>query len=285
MNMCTKFQVNIFKKWLIYDIKHVKNRHFSVCFSRHFGTLPWFFEFCFLTDFDASKSVLGSFFALFAKIWPNNIYHSPKSRISFAWPFLPGDLRWPWPPLWSQSTANDTYECWRHYPWRIVVFVCAYHRNFARRCHQARNVEHFDVDLTCDVTRDPEVNKICFPSTVFPGLSDAAWIVRIGPVVSEIRGGLEKPHPPPPVGRVIKIPQLCQYTSRLNYTRGREKKNGSKKTISAHRISVLIIFLIEQSSRSVTRRLAVEYVDISTVDNKAWWCSGVGSWATICMNH
>ena len=39
---------------------------------------------------------------------------------------------------------------------------------------QARNVEHFDFDLTCDVTRDPEVNKICFPSTVFPGLSNAA---------------------------------------------------------------------------------------------------------------
>ena len=39
-------------------------------FSRHFGTLPWFSELYFLTDFDASKSVLGSFFAFFAKIWP-----------------------------------------------------------------------------------------------------------------------------------------------------------------------------------------------------------------------
>ena len=51
------------QKWLRYDIKHVKNRHFS----RHFGTLPWFSEFYFLTNFDASKSVLGSFFAFFAK--------------------------------------------------------------------------------------------------------------------------------------------------------------------------------------------------------------------------
>ena len=32
----------------------------------------------------------------------------------------------------------------------------------------------FDFDLTCDVTRAPELNKICFPSTVFPGLSNAA---------------------------------------------------------------------------------------------------------------
>ena len=52
-------------------------------FPRHFGTLPWFSEFCFLTDFDASKSVLGSFFAFFAKIWPKNMYRSSKSRFFF----------------------------------------------------------------------------------------------------------------------------------------------------------------------------------------------------------
>ena len=40
--------------------------------------------------------------------------------------------------------------------------------------HQARNVKHFDFYLTCDVTGDPEVMKICFPSEVFPGLSNAA---------------------------------------------------------------------------------------------------------------
>ena len=28
--------------------------------------------------------------------------------------------------------------------------------------------------LTCDVTGNPEVIKICFPTTVFPGLSNAA---------------------------------------------------------------------------------------------------------------
>ena len=61
---------------LRYDGKHVKNRHFS----RNFGTLPWFSEFYFLTDFDASKSVLGSFFAFFAKIRPKSMYRSSKSR-------------------------------------------------------------------------------------------------------------------------------------------------------------------------------------------------------------
>ena len=41
--------------------------------------------------------------------------------------------------------------------------------HFARRCHQARNVKHFDFDLTCDVTRDPEVIKFVFPSQFFQG--------------------------------------------------------------------------------------------------------------------
>ena len=122
MNVCTKFQVDIFKNgWDIPSRKHVKNRHFS----RHLGTLPWFSEFCFLTDFDASKSVLGSFFAFFEKIWPKKVYRSSKSRNVFVWPFSPGDLRWPWPVLWSQSTGNDTYRCPWHYPCRFIGFVCA----------------------------------------------------------------------------------------------------------------------------------------------------------------
>ena len=101
--------------------KTCENRHFS----RHFGTLPWFSEFYFFTDFDASKSVLGSFFAFFAKIWPKNMYRTSKSRNFLLDLFLPGDLRWPWPLLWSKSTVNNTYKCQRHYPCRLVGFVCA----------------------------------------------------------------------------------------------------------------------------------------------------------------
>ena len=116
-----KISSRYLQKWLRYNIKHVKNSRFS----RHFGTLPWFSEFRFLTDFDASKSILGSFFAFFAKIWPKNMYCSSKSRKKFVWPFSPGDLRWPWPVLWSKSTGNDTYRCQWHYPCRFIGFVCA----------------------------------------------------------------------------------------------------------------------------------------------------------------
>ena len=73
------------QKWLQSAIwhKNVKNRHFSP----HFGTWPWFSEFYFLTDFDASNSVEGSFFAFFAKIWPKNMHRSSKSRKFFVWHF------------------------------------------------------------------------------------------------------------------------------------------------------------------------------------------------------
>ena len=52
-----------------------------------------------ITDFDASKKVLESFFPFFTKILPKNIHHSSKSRNCFVWPCLPGDLRWLWPIL------------------------------------------------------------------------------------------------------------------------------------------------------------------------------------------
>ena len=78
----------------------------------------------FCDRFDASNSVLGPFFAFFAKIWPKNMYYSSKSHF-FLWPFLPGDLRWPWPVLWTQNTGNDTYKCQWYYPCRFIGFVCA----------------------------------------------------------------------------------------------------------------------------------------------------------------
>ena len=79
-----KISSRYLQKWLRYNIKHVKNRHFS----SHFATLPWFSEFCFLTDFDASKGVLGSFFAFFVKIWPKNMYRSSESRNFFCLTFF-----------------------------------------------------------------------------------------------------------------------------------------------------------------------------------------------------
>ena len=95
-----KISSRYLQKWLRYDIKHKQAlftsfRDLTVIFLILFFDWVW----CF-------KKVLGSFFAFFAKIWPKNMYRSSKSRIFFAWPFLPGDLTWPWPLLWSQSTGK-----------------------------------------------------------------------------------------------------------------------------------------------------------------------------------
>ena len=61
----------------------------------------------------------------------------------------------------------------------------------------------FYFDLTCDVIGDSEVNNIEFPPTTLAGLSNTVLILKIGPVVSEIGGGLILP----PVVRVIDLPQ------------------------------------------------------------------------------
>ena len=98
-----KISSRYLQKWLRYSIKHVKNRRFS----RHFGTLPWFSEFCFLTDFDASKSVLGSFFAFFAKIWPKNMYRSSKSRFFFCLTFF----TW-WPEMTLTCIMVTKHRKW-----------------------------------------------------------------------------------------------------------------------------------------------------------------------------
>ena len=70
------------------------------------------------------------------------------------------------------------------------------------KCKHAPYINNFEFDLTCDVIGDLEVNKIRFRSTVLPGLSKAVWILKIGPVVSEI-GGRGVLNIPPPVSRII----------------------------------------------------------------------------------
>ena len=126
-------------------------------------------NFIFLTDFDASKSVLGSFFAFFAKIWPKNMYHTSKSRNFLLGLFLPGDLRWPWPLLWSKSTVNDTYKCQRHYPCRYLALFML---NIAILLADVTKPEMSNIlTLTWPVTSlvTPRSIKFVFPQQLFQG--------------------------------------------------------------------------------------------------------------------
>ena len=154
----------------------------------------------FFIDFDASKSVLGSFFAFFAKIWPKNMYRSSKSR------FFLFDLFHP--VTWDDLDL--------HYGRKAQEMILT---DVSDTIHDdslalfALNIEI----LLADVTK-PEKSKILtltWPVTssvtsgshFWPctgssrtGLSNGVWNLEIGPVVWEISGGAFVP--PPPGGRV-----------------------------------------------------------------------------------
>ena len=107
INMCKNFK-SISSKMAEIRHKRRKKRHFS----RHFGTLLWFPEFYFVTDFDASKSVLRSFVAFFANIWPKSMHRSSKSRI-----YLFDLFTW-----WSEMTLTCIMVT-KHRKWYLQMSV------------------------------------------------------------------------------------------------------------------------------------------------------------------
>ena len=199
-----KISSRYLQKWLRYDIKHVKNRHFS----RHFGTLPWFFEFCFLTDFDASKSVLGSFFAFLEKIWPKSDLKSDLKTCIAALnhDFFLFDL-------FHLVTWDDLDLYYGHKAQEMILTDVSDTIHADSLALFALNIDI----LLADVTK-PEKSKILTltwsvtssvtsgsnflpcPGSSRTGLSNGVWNLEIGPVVWEISGGPLPP--PPPAGRV-----------------------------------------------------------------------------------
>ena len=156
----------------------------------------------FLTDFDASKSVIGSFFEFFAKIWPKNMYRSSKSRIYLF-------------DLFHLVTWDDLDLYYGHKAQQMILTDVSDTIHADSLALFALNIEI----LLADVTK-PEKSKILtltwpvtssvtsrsnfWRCTGIPrtGLSNGVWNLEIGPVVWEISGGDFAP-PPPPAGRVI----------------------------------------------------------------------------------
>ena len=193
-----KISSRYLQKWLRYNIKHVKNRHFS----RYFATLPWFSEFCFLTDFDASKSVLGSFFAFFAKIWPKNMYRSSKSRIFLL-------------DLFHLVTWDDLDLYYGHKAHEMILTDVSDTIHADSLALFALNIKILLADITKPEKSKiltltwPVTSSVTSGSNFWPcsgssrtGLSNGVWNLEIGPVVWEISGGGAFAPPPPPAGRV-----------------------------------------------------------------------------------
>ena len=191
-----KISSRYLQKWLRYTIKHVKNRDFS----RHFGTLPWFSEFCFLTDFDASKSVLGSFFAFFAKIRPKKMCRSSKSRFCLF-------------DLFHPVTWDDLDLYYGHKAQEMILTDVSDTIHADSLALFALNIEILLADVTKPEKSNiltltwPVTSSVTSRSNFWPctgssrtGLSNGVWNLEIGPVVWEISGGPFDP--PPPAGRV-----------------------------------------------------------------------------------
>ena len=90
-----------------------------------FRDLTEIFRILLFDRFWRFKKCFRAIFRVLSENLTKNMYRTSKLRNFLLDLFLSGDLRWPWPLLWSQSTVNDTYKCQRHYPCRLVGFVCA----------------------------------------------------------------------------------------------------------------------------------------------------------------
>ena len=102
----------------------------------------------FFTDFDYSKSVLGQFFAFFAKIWPKNTYRSYKSRFFLF-------------DLFYLVTWDDLYLYYGHKAQETIL------TNVSDTIH-AGSLALFALDieiLLADVTK-PEKSKTLFRNDV-----------------------------------------------------------------------------------------------------------------------
>ena len=154
-----------------------------------FLRIPTIFWFLIFLRFWWGKNVLGSFFAFLTKNWPKNMYYSVRWPKSAVWSFLTSwhekTLTWPigYKALeWSFEVSGTQFMpiCWPLIRfWSLFLMAISLPGND----HQ--------FSLWPDLWRHRwlQVNKICFLSTNCPGLSNAVWIFKIVPVVSEIRGG------------------------------------------------------------------------------------------------
>ena len=99
-----KISSRYLQKWLRYDKKHIEN--IQICpFSLFlFFDRFWFFKRCFWVIFSCSLR----------KVDLKTCIAVPYHDFCLGgWPFLPDDLRWPWPVLcssWMLKTAGDGHR-------------------------------------------------------------------------------------------------------------------------------------------------------------------------------
>ena len=122
MNKCKKFQVYILKNMA--ELSHFECQNMSL-----FTALQVIFDFLCLFFFILGRvrSVLGSCFVFFTKIWFQNIYHTTQAQnLYFDLPW-PRDLGWRCFDTRTLQTEEGTYEYPGQDSYRNISFVSTWH--------------------------------------------------------------------------------------------------------------------------------------------------------------
>ena len=187
-----KISSEYLQKWLRYNIKHVKNRHFS----RHFATLPWFSEFYFFWPILTLQKVFWGHFS--RSLWKSDIITciAALNHEIFCLTFF------------HLVTWDDLDLYYGHKAQEMILTDVSDTIHADSLTLFALNIEI----LLADVTK-PEKSKILtltwpgtssvtsgsnfWPCTVISrtGLSNGVWNLEISPVVWEISGGTFGPPP------------------------------------------------------------------------------------------
>ena len=144
---------------------------------------------------------LGSFFAFFAKIWPKNMHRSSKSRFFFVfffvWPFLPGELRWPWFVLYGHKTQEMILTNVNGTIHADSLVLCAFNSEIVLadvKKPEKSNILTLAWSVTSLVTSRPN-----FTTCLKSSRTRIEWRLDFGNRSSSLgvhRGGAETPPPP-----------------------------------------------------------------------------------------
>ena len=179
--------------WIcVYNFKLISPKMAEIwdktCKKQALFVISWlwrFSQFYILTNFDASKKCFEVIFHVLLRLSDLKTCIAALNHNFFCLTCFPGDLRWPWPLVWSQSTGNDTYKCQRHYPCRFIGFVSCL-RLTSKLCSlmsEKLNILTLTWPVMSSATSRSNFRP-CLESSR-TGLSNGVWILEIGSVVWE----------------------------------------------------------------------------------------------------
>ena len=173
---------------------NLRSKLLNMTFRRPLNAAKWLFQgistysddfriFHFLPIVIGKTMLKGHFFFYFfdEQLTPATCIHSSQWLKLTLWPFWHRNHGWPWPNKRLEIAWNDTrrYQERHSFRFSILLFVqcCA----FERQSHPAETSRNWPFYPTCDVIGDLAIHFSCLSNSLCAGLSNAVWILRIGP--------------------------------------------------------------------------------------------------------